>query len=303
MNTKEFEYIVEIANQESISKAAARLYLSQPTLTKFLKKMEDEFGTPLFDRIGKKMIPTAAGKCCVEQSKRILEIHDQMTRDIQSLKDVNHGCIRIGTSASRGEFFINRVLPQMMQKYPDLSFHLCVEAKGDLMKKLDTDELDIIFVSNYSERPYLEYARIAQEEMVLVVPEDHPLFDKAIRSEAFRYPFVQLDDWISYPFICANARMTTGQYTRLLFQHYQKQPPIVLEVHSLQMIYSAVGQKLGITIAPSMPLCQIEHQNLRYLSFEDEQNVQWYFTGIRKSQIAAHPAIRELIQVVTEQYY
>ena len=56
MNIKDFEYIAEIAAQESISKAAARLYLSQPTLTKFLKKIEAEFDTPLFYRVGKKMI-------------------------------------------------------------------------------------------------------------------------------------------------------------------------------------------------------------------------------------------------------
>lgn len=54
MNIKDFEYIAEIAAQESISKAAARLYLSQPTLTKFLKKIEAEFDTPLFYRVGKK---------------------------------------------------------------------------------------------------------------------------------------------------------------------------------------------------------------------------------------------------------
>ena len=53
MDTKDFEYLVEIARQESLSKAAARLYLSQPTLTKFLKKIEAEYGTPLFDRVGK----------------------------------------------------------------------------------------------------------------------------------------------------------------------------------------------------------------------------------------------------------
>lgn len=303
MNTKDFEYIVEIASQESISKAAARLYLSQPTLTKFLKKTEEEFGTPLFDRVGKKMVPTAAGKCCVEHAKRILEIHEQMSRDIHSLKEINHGCIRIGTSASRGEFFINRILPKMIKKYPDLSFTLRLEAKEDLLEKLDAGELDIIFASNHAERPYLEYTRIAQEEMVLVVPERHELLQRAVVQKSFRYPFVSLEDWISFPFILANVRMTTGQYTRLLFQHYQKHPPVALEVYSLQMIYSAVSQNIGITIAPSMPLCQSEHQSLRYLSFEDEQNVQWYFTAITKSRISVHPAVRELIQTVKEQYH
>ncbi len=302
MNTKEFEYIVEIANQESISRAAARLYLSQPTLTKFLKKIEEEFGTVLFERVGKKMIPTAAGRKCVDHAKRILEINAQMNRDIQSIKDMDHGCVRIGTSASRGEFFINRILPEMIARYPNVSFTLVLEAKGDLLEKLDREELDILFVSNHSERPYLEYTRIASEEMVLVVPEHHELLKKASPRQGFRYPFVSLEDWISYPFILANVRMTTGQYTRLLFQHYQRQPKVVLEVHSLHMIYSAVGQNIGITIAPSMPLCQMEHQKLRYLSFEDEQNVQWYFTAITKSRFSYSPMLKGLTEIVQQQY-
>jgi len=74
MDTKDFEYLVEIARQESLSKAAARLYLSQPTLTKFLKKIEAEYGTPLFDRVGKKMVLTEAGRCCVQKSEQILAL-------------------------------------------------------------------------------------------------------------------------------------------------------------------------------------------------------------------------------------
>ena len=75
MDTKDFEYLVEIARQESLSKAAARLYLSQPTLTKFLKKIEAEYGTPLFDRVGKKMVLTEAGRCCVQKSEQILALN------------------------------------------------------------------------------------------------------------------------------------------------------------------------------------------------------------------------------------
>lgn len=302
MNIKEFEYIVEIARQESISKAASRLYLSQPTLTKFLKKIEDEFETPLFDRVGKKMILTAAGKCCVKKAEEILELNEQMNKQIQALRKSDSGFIRIGTSASRGEYFINRVLNQLMEEYPHLTIHLTVEAKADLQKKLENDELDVIFVSNYAERPYLDYTKIAQEEMVLVVPEHHPLMQKAVCREHFRYPYVALEDWIHCRFIVAHSRLTTGQYTKLLFQHYGQQPPIAMELGSLQLIYSAVQKGIGISIAPSMPLFQTEHQGLKYLSFEDEQNIQWYFSAITKRCISLPPAVKRLIAITKEAY-
>lgn len=302
MNTKEFEYIVEIAKQESISKAAARLYLSQPTLTKFLKKIEAEFEMPLFDRVGKKMILTEAGKCCIEKAEQILELNEQMNKNIQFLRQSDQGLIRIGTSASRGEFFINNILPDMMSRYPKMSFYLAVEAKRDLQKKLEDGELDVIFVSNYAERPYLDYAHIAKEEMVLVVPDGHELLDKAVEKEPFRYPYVCLEDWIQYPFVMAFPRMTTGQYTTLLFQHYHKKPNVSLEVGSLSLVYSAVCKKLGIAIVPSMPLNLSEYEKLRYLSFDDEQNIQWYFAAIFKKDRSLHPVVKELIALVKEKY-
>ena len=86
MDTKDFEYLVEIARQESLSKAAARLYLSQPTLTKFLKKIEAEYGTPLFDRVGKKMVLTEAGRCCVQKSEQILALNRELDDRIRLLR-------------------------------------------------------------------------------------------------------------------------------------------------------------------------------------------------------------------------
>lgn len=302
MNLKDFEYIMEIARQESISKAAARLYLSQPTLTKFLKRVEGEFETRLFDRVGKKMILTEAGKCCVEKAEQILELNDQMNKNIQYIRQSNKGMVRIGTSASRGEFFISRVLPKMKQICPQIHFSLMVEAKRDLQKKLEENEVDIIFVSNYAERPYLDYVRIAQEEMVLVVPNGHELIQKSEVRENFSYPYVGIEDWIQYPFVAAQRRMTTGQYTALLFEHYERKPEIVLEVNSMQLIYSAVCQEIGISITPSMPCIPREHQKLRYLSFEDEQNIQWYFTAITNSGRAMYPEVKELISIVQKEY-
>lgn len=302
MNIKEFEYIAEIAAQESISKAAARLYLSQPTLTKFLKKIEAEFETPLFNRVGKKMIPTPAGQACVEKARQIIELNEQLNKQVHSLRQQDHGYVRIGTSASRGEFFVSQILPQMTKRFPDACFTLTLEAKTDLLRRLENDELDIIFVNNSSRRPYLDYVDIAREEMVLVAPEGHELLRKAADRPEYPYPYVSLEDWADYPFIMADIRMNTGQYARMLFAHYGRTPRIVLEVASLQFIYSAVRQNIGITIAPSMPLFQPGHTGLRYLSFEDDRQIQWHFTAIKKAQMGRHRLLEELMETVKTQY-
>lgn len=301
MNIKDFEYIAEIAAQESISKAAARLYLSQPTLTKFLKKIEAEFDTPLFYRVGKKMIPTPAGQACVEKARRIIELNDQMNKNVKSLRDKSRGSVRIGTSAGRGEFFIDRILVEMTRRYPHACFTLCLGPKAQLLEQMENDELDIVFASNSTERPYLRYTDIAREEMVLVVPDGHPLLEKARPREGYSYPYVSMSDWAGFPFIMSDIRMNTGQYVRMLFDHYHLTPNTVLEIASLQYIYSAVRRGIGITIAPSMPLPQ-DGQGLRYLSFDDDRGIQWHFTAITKSQTVPSGALDELIRLVKNSY-
>lgn len=293
MNIKEFEYLAEIASQESISKAAARLYLSQPTLSKFLKKIEDEFETPLFYRVGKKMLPTPAGQKCIECARRVLEDSNRLNKEIEYIRQTAHGYIRIGTSASRGEFFITKILPEMIRRYPQSRFILSLESKSNLMKKMEAGELDLIFVTNSAERAYLQYHNIAKEEMVLVVPDGHELLGKQL---------VKTQEWISYPFIIADVSMTTGQYVRLLFDYYHQKPNTVLEVGSLQFIYSAVRKNIGITIAPSMPLIQTDHINLHYLPFEDERNIEWYFTAVLKEETVLTKPLQELIQLVKDEY-
>ena len=302
MDTKDFEYLVEIARQESLSKAAARLYLSQPTLTKFLKKIEAEYGTPLFDRVGKKMVLTEAGRCCVQKSEQILALNRELDDRIRLLRQHDKGVIRIGISHSRSDFFLHYIIPAFVQRYPDLNFILTQNTRTSLHELLENEELDAIFVSNYSQRPYLDYVSIAREEMVLVVPEEHPLLREAVPSAQSRYPHVSHEAWSQYPFVAVPPKLMTGQYTRQLFQQCHIQPRIVLEVSTLHSVYTAVAQNIGIGIAPSMPTTSDATRSLRYLSLDDPQNLQWSFAAITRSQVSVHPVVREIIQMAQRVY-
>ena len=303
MNTKEFEYLVEIGRHESISKAAAHLYLSQPTLTKFLQKLEADYGVPLFDRVGKKMIPTEAGRCCIRKAEQILALAQEADDQIRYISQKDSGLVRIGTALSRSEFFINQILPKLTKRHPDLNFVLSLKSREELQKKLEDKTLDIIFVNSYTNRPYLDYTTIGEEEMVLVVPQGHPLTAKAAPREGLRYPYIPFEEWSRYPFISVPPRLTTGQYTRQIFQHYGAKPRIILEVETPQSVYSAVHQNIGIAIAPSMPLISAEHRStLTYLSLDDTPSAQWSFSAITRSHVSLHPIIPELIKTTKDAY-
>lgn len=90
-NVRDFEYITEIARYGSISKAAEALYLSQPTLTKFLQRVEREAGQPLFHRVGKRFVLTPAGEVYVARAKSILQLEHQLQQELSDLAAMRSG--------------------------------------------------------------------------------------------------------------------------------------------------------------------------------------------------------------------
>ena len=120
MNSKDYAYIVEIARQGSISKAAGRLYITQPALSRFLQRTEEELGTSLFYKVGKQLVPTAAGECYLKHAAAILQQNLIMQEELDQIIHDNTNVIKIGASASRGEFLASWLLP-LLQKISRIS--------------------------------------------------------------------------------------------------------------------------------------------------------------------------------------
>lgn len=100
---KEQKYIVEIAKVQGIAKAAENLFISQPALSKFLARTEQEYGILLFERIGKKMIPTYAGEQYLKYAKQILEQDRNFREQIADIKELKSGSLAIGSTYGRGK--------------------------------------------------------------------------------------------------------------------------------------------------------------------------------------------------------
>lgn len=120
-NVRDFQYISEIARYGSISKAAEALYISQPTLTKFLQRVERETGVPLFHRAGKKLLPTPAGEVYVEKARSI----------------------RLGTTAGRADHTVSAILPRFARQYPGVRVLLTMGHTQQLLRMIYNNELDI----------------------------------------------------------------------------------------------------------------------------------------------------------------
>ena len=124
MNLKQLNYIVTIAECRNITLAAGKLYISRSALNGYLLQLEEELHTPLFYRIKKQLIPTYAGERYIQAARQILEIRDQLYKELDDMIDETTGCLNIGVNRSIGEKLFRETFPAFHERYPNYQIRL-----------------------------------------------------------------------------------------------------------------------------------------------------------------------------------
>ena len=136
MNVRDYEYIIAIAEQGSITRAATQLFITQPALTKFLKRTEDSLGLKLFNRNGNQFLLTEAGRRYVETGRIIVQMDRQLTAQLTQELTVQGTRIRLGIPMGRDQDMIERILPQFYDRYPDTRLCLHTDTGRKQMQEL-----------------------------------------------------------------------------------------------------------------------------------------------------------------------
>lgn len=263
-NVRDFKYITEIAKYGSISKASEMMFLSQPTLSKFLQRVEKEVGMPLFHRVGKQLVLTPAGEIYVARSKSILELEHQMSLELEDLAAMRTGIIRLGTTAGRTIFVTHKVLPAFRKKYPDIRVVFYPRSNSKLLQMMQNNELDFAIINYNENMGNFRTQTIGEDELVLVLPEHSPLVEKATPVRGSRFPVLPVEYWKDMDFVLLSA----SSYSRSLVTHYWEQmgisPKVVLECPDLRTIMEAVRIGLGVSMYVSVP-CGLD-SGIRYFS-------------------------------------
>lgn len=192
MDFRELSYIHAIAENQSITRAAEALYITQPTLSKFLQQTEDILGQKLFSRIGKRYVPTYAGERYIAYATQILNMHNSMKEELSDIANERDGQLRIGFSAMRGSEIILNTAPAFSALYPHVSLHL-EEVNGYTFEKtLLSGYLDIVFINLPIHSSDLDYEVIGYDPVLLVAGNDSPLREKAEVRKGCDYPWLDL---------------------------------------------------------------------------------------------------------------
>lgn len=160
------------------------------------------------------------------------------------------GELNIAVPPMRSACLIPQFLPEFHQKHPGV--HINFFEYGQLIQDhlLTKPNLDFGILSDWQAHPNLNYELLKTEEMLLILPPDHPLGQKAIQREGFGYPWLDLSLLAEEPFILHFPEQTTGRAAQQLFDQYHIQPPVPFLTYNNQTCIQLASQGLGASFAP-----------------------------------------------------
>lgn len=250
MNVQELNYILCIAKHQNLTKAARELYISQPTLSKHLQKLERELDGKIFSRSGNCYIPTYLGRRYMDYAKRMLELDQDWQKELSDLNSYKEGELNIAFPLMRSSCMIPKILPIFYKKYPGIKVNFLEEAYAIQERLLLDDQLDFAIFNEAVPHPKLDYEVLAKEEILLLLAPEHPLAAYGMKRERCRYPWLDLKIFENEPFILNFPDQTTGKMALELFQKYGIHPPVPFHTRNPQVCALLSQQGLGASLIP-----------------------------------------------------
>jgi LysR family hydrogen peroxide-inducible transcriptional activator len=174
MTLNELRYIVAVARERHFGHAAETCFVSQPTLSVAVKKLEDELGVSLFERGTGEVTVTAVGQQVVEQAQRVLEEADAIKRLARHGKNPLAGPLRLGAIYTIGPYLLPRLIPWVSERAPDMPLVIEENFTSVLSERLKRGDLDVIVISLPFDEPGILTRPIYDESFAILLPSSHP---------------------------------------------------------------------------------------------------------------------------------
>lgn len=306
VNARKSKYFNMIVQEKSISKAAQKLYISQPSLSKFLTQLEDEIGTKLFDRSSSPLMLTYAGEKYYEYLNQATKLYDQFMRDIRMINPMHSGELRIGYGPWRSAFIASKVLPQMRYEYPNLKIIMSEERNDHMKLLLSKNQIDLA-VSIYSptEPDFMAFnsEALMQERLLIIVSKDHP-FSSLVDLKVNSITAPQKIDVR----LLEKKRLITGKPGQklhdnyiALVEKYNLSPVETIETMNINTAIELAANNFGIAFVPSSYL--LESSSIEKLCFfySEDPILTWIIKAEYSTEKPSEVA-RRFSEIVKEAY-
>lgn len=264
MHLKELNYLVTLADEKSISRAADRLYMAQSSLSQFLQQYESELGIDLFVRTSKGVRLTSAGELFIENARSILTHYRLVQNELSDMANLKTGSIVFGVSSFRGRYMLPQILKRFYEKYPNIRVDIVEANSMALEDKIIDGSIDLAVVALPLVKMTHEVELLKKDEVVIVANRNHPVMQYARKKADSQDYWVDLRDTAEFEYILSDYDTILGSISR---QHFKKAGIKVISHNTnITADMGAAMAREGLGLAFTYRSCVEPYEDAVYLS-------------------------------------
>ncbi|MES2791794.1 MAG: LysR family transcriptional regulator [Planctomycetota bacterium] len=241
MEISQLRYFLKVAERQNFTRAAEDLLISQPALSRSIAKLEEELGQPLFERQSRAVALTDAGHLLLKRAEQILALIDDTLAEISD--DGQTGRIRVGAIPTVAPYLLPTLLRTFTAKHPGATLVVYEETTDKLLQDCNQGEIDVAILALPVSRQYLQVEELFHEELLLVLPVEHPLALKKL---------ITMADVQAHPFVLLDETHCLSDNIISFCRHRSFQPVSVERTSQLITVQELVSLGHGVSMVPTM---------------------------------------------------
>lgn len=290
MNLRTLRTFVEVVRQGGFSQAAEVVSLTQSTVSKAVKTLEDELGMPLLNRLGHKNELTAAGEMTYRRAQVLLAEHNDLLAEINDLRGLKRGVLRIGLPPVGCGVLFAAMFATYRRRYPDIEIELTEYGSKKLRDCLEAGEVDLAALLLPMDEGF-DYQPVRNEPLMAVLPVEHLL------AQNTRIDFNDLAD---SPFILFEAGFALNAKILAACERKGVTPRVAARSGQIDFIVDLVSAGLGVAFLPRMLAHKHQHTGIALIPL-DEPHTDWHIALAWRASAHLPPAARAWLDLAKEQ--
>lgn len=276
-----------IVKEGSVTKASEKLYLSQPALSHQLKKLEEEIGLKVFNRLNKKLVLTDVGQILYSNSEKILASISLLNSELEEIKKGKKKRIRLTTECYTCYHWLPRVIQEFRKDNPAINVQINIEATKEPLQFLLEGKIDLAIVSNTSNHPSINFEPLITDEMVVILSKDNRL--SGIKK-------INLNDLINQNLILYDIPENKNYVLTNILHNNIGLVDSIQKVQLTEAIIELVSANLGISIMAKWAAESfLKDKNLKMISLDSSLGKRnWYVASLNKISKIENSFINEI---------
>lgn len=272
MNLNRYQYVIAIAENAGISKAAKELFITQPALTKYLNKLEEELGVRLFDRTVNPIQITYAGEVFLQEGRKILEMQKRLDQQIGEISQFQKSRLTIGINSERGSWCLPILVPEFRRRYPGIELSICEGHSQYLEEEILRNHVDLAIGTLPVLAQNLDFVFLSDEPIILAIPLDHPIareYDLSLNTPFTPY-YLAPERLAGQDMITLVREQGMGRIAYQFFERHGIKPNITMtfKSNSTALRMASAGMGMVFALADTAARANL-FQPMAWFSIED----------------------------------